>query len=90
MTRHLLRCSILGASLLAGGIALADALPPPDSGTTPKDLATPMAKPDMTVAPQPSDDGCSMTQRRAPLRATLMVLTGALGAIALYRRTRRA
>jgi hypothetical protein len=84
----LLRTTVLGLSLLAGGVALADVAPPPDAGHTP-DMASTMAKPDMSVPVTNNDSGCSMGGHGAAANASALLFGAGALALTLASRRRR-
>jgi hypothetical protein len=83
-----LRAGLIGTSLLTAGLALADAAPYPDAGNKSPDMATTMAKPDMSVPTTPSDSGCSMAGHGTKA-GSLLVFGGALAALSFSARKRR-
>jgi len=88
MSLRLIRSALLTTSLLAGGIALADVAPPPDAGNNP-DMATTMAKPDMSVPVDNKDDGCSMSGRATSTNAAAFLFGAGALALTLASRRRR-
>jgi len=85
MRLSLLRSAVLGLSLFGASVALADVAPPADGGSTP-DMASTMAKPDMSTPVETKDDGCSMAHHNAPANAAALLFGASAVALAVTRR----